>query len=161
MKKIIVSLLFASFSAFAFAQSHTEEVDLLQAAYGIEKKEIVKQFVTPSAETADAFWALYDEYEVARKANGKKRIELLNLYAKEYNTLTDEQADEWTLDVIKLATATDKLIVTYYGKIKKVNGAKVATQFYQVENYILTAVRMELMEAIPFVGEPVEIETAD
>ena len=127
----------------------------------MEKKEIVKQFVTPSAETADAFWALYDEYEVARKENGKKRIELLNTYAKEYNNLTDEQAEEWTAEVIKLATATDKLIVTYYHKIKKVTSPKVATQFYQVENYILTAVRMELLDAVPFVGEPVEIETED
>ncbi len=153
MKKITTLLLALTLGFTSFAQSNTEETDLMQAAFGMEKKEVVASFVTPSDVQKDAFWTLYDEYEVARKENGKKRIALLEQYAKEYNTLTDEQAAEWTAEVIKLSAATDKLIVTYYNKIKKATSAKVATQFYQIENYYLTAIRMEILDAVPFVGE--------
>ncbi len=70
-----------------------------------------------------------------------------------YNTMTEEQAELWMNDVIKLSAATDKLIVTYYKKIKKATSPIVATQFYQIEEYILTAIRMEVLEGIPFLGE--------
>lgn len=147
------TLLFVSlvFAVFTYAQTNKEEVDLFQAAFGMEKKAIVANFVKPSDVQKDAFWKLYDEYEIARKENGKKRIELLKQYAVQYKTMTNEQADAWMNQVLKLSAASDKLIVTYYKKIKKATSPIVATQFYQIEGYILTAIRMEILDGIPFV----------
>ena len=53
----------------AFTQSYTEEVDLMQAAFGMAKKDIVSAFVQPSASQSDAFWKLYDEYETATESS--------------------------------------------------------------------------------------------
>jgi len=153
MKKITLLMAALLIAVVTYSQSNKEEVDLFQAAFGMEKKAVVANFVHPTDLQKDAFWMLYDEYEAARKENGKKRIQLLEQYAKEYKTMTDEQADAWTKEVIKLSTATDKLIVTYYNKIKKVTSPIVATQFYQIEGYILTAIRMEVLEGVPFLGE--------
>lgn len=151
MKKYIL-ISFALFMAsFAFSQSSTEEVDLVQAAFGMDKKQVVAEFVSPSDAQKDAFWVLYDEYEGERKELGKQRIELLKQYADQYITMTSEQADTWTTKTINLQKKTDKLIVTYYGKVKKVTDGIVATQFYQIENYILTAIRMQILEEVPFV----------
>jgi len=123
----------------------------MQAAFGMDKKAIVAEFVTPSDAQKDAFWLLYDEYETNRKELGKERIELLQQYAAQYMTLTSEQADAWTKKVIELQKKTDKLIVTYYEKILKVTDGIVATQFYQIEGYILTMIRMEILQEVPFV----------
>lgn len=153
MKKITILMAAMMLAMFTFAQSAKEEVDLVQAAFGMEKKAVVAAFVQTSEIQNDAFWQLYDEYENKRKENGKKRIELLAQYAGQYNTMTEEQADVWMKDVIKLSAATDKLIVTYYKKIKKVTSPIVATQFYQIEEYILTAIRMEVLDGVPFLGE--------
>jgi hypothetical protein len=153
MKKITLLLAVMAISILSYSQSNKEEVDLMQAAFGMEKKAVVANFVHPTDLQKEAFWQLYDEYEVARKENGKKRIELLNQYAMQYNTMTDEQADLWMKDVLKLSAATDKLIVTYYNKIKKVTSPIVATQFYQIEGYIITSIRMEILEGVPFLGE--------
>jgi len=133
-----------------YSQSNKEEVDLVQAAFGMEKKAVVASFVQPTDLQKDAFWQQYDAYEAERKEFGKKRIQLLEQYSKQYNSMTEEQADVWTNEVIKLQTATDKLIATYYNKIKKVTSPIVATQFYQIENYILTGIRMEILEGVPF-----------
>ncbi|MBN2174449.1 MAG: hypothetical protein JW731_09965 [Bacteroidales bacterium] len=153
MKKITILLALVAIAFSSFAQSAKEEVDLMQAAFGMEKKAIVANFITLDESQNEAFWTLYDEYEAERKENGKKRISLLEQYATQYNTMTAEQADAWTAEVIKLSNATDKLIVTYYKKIKKATNAIVATQFYQIEGYILTGIRMEVLEGIPFVQE--------
>jgi hypothetical protein len=153
MKKITLLMAALTIAIVSYSQSNKEETDLFQAAFGMEKKAVVANFVHPTDIQKDAFWKLYDEYEIARKENGKKRIDLLEQYAKTYKTLTNEQADAWTKEVIKLSAATDKLIVTYYNKIKKVTNPIVATQFYQIEGYILTAIRMEILENVPFLGE--------
>jgi hypothetical protein len=96
---------------------------------------------------------LYNEYEVKRKEIGKKRIAVLEEYAEKWENITDEQADEIMKKVLAINLEYDKLIKSYYNKIKKVSGAKVATQFYQVETYILTYIRYTIYESIPFVGE--------
>jgi hypothetical protein len=150
MKKYILIIAALFLASFAYTQSNKEEVDLYQAAFGKEKKAVVADFVKPSPAQKDAFWKLYDEYETQRKDLGKQRIELLKQYANQYQTMTGEQADAWTKKVIELQKKTDGLIVTYYGKVKAISDGLVATQFYQIENYILTAIRAQLLQNIPF-----------
>lgn len=151
MKKYILIVAIAFLTSVAYTQSYTEEVDLMQAAFGMAKKDLVSAFVQPSVSQADAFWALYDEYETARKELGKERIALLEQFAKQYANMTAEQADAFTTSALALQKKTDKLIATYYKKVKGISDALVATQFYQVESYILTGIRMELLSEIPFV----------
>ena len=154
MKKYVLLIAALFLASFAYTQSNKEEVDLLQAAFGMDKKAVVAEFVKPSDAQKDAFWKLYDEYETQRKDLGKQRIELLNQYADQYLTMTSEQADAWTKKVIELQKKTDNLIVTYYTKIKTASDGIVATQFYQIENYILVTIRMQILEAVPFVVKP-------
>jgi hypothetical protein len=150
MKKYIFIIAALFLSSFAYTQSNKEEVDLLQAAFGMDKKSVVADFVQLSDTQKDAFWKLYDEYETQRKDLGKKRIELLKQYAEQYLTMTSEQADAWTKKVMGLQKQTDNLIAIYYNKVKLISNGIVATQFYQIENYILTAIRMQLLQNVPF-----------
>jgi hypothetical protein len=151
MKKYILLIAASLIASFTYAQSNKEEVDLMQAAFGMDKKAAVAEFVKPSPAQKDAFWKLYDEYETQRKELGKQRITLLEQYASQYKTLTSEQADAWTKKVMELQKKTDGLIATYYTKIKGISDGIVATQFYQIENYILLAIRAQVLDAIPFV----------
>jgi len=150
MKKVTLLLSALFLVALVNAQSNKEEVDLMQSSFGMEKKAMVAEFVQVDAAQKDAFWVLYDEYETARKDLGKRRIELLNQYAENYDKLTNEFADTWTKEVLDLGKKTDALIVTYYNKVKKVTNPVVALQFYQIENYILTGIRVTILGEIPF-----------
>jgi hypothetical protein len=150
MKKYLLIATAVFMASFAWSQSNKEEVDLVQAAFGMDKKAVVADFVHPSAAQKDAFWKIYDEYETQRKELGKQRIALLEQYANQYQKMTNEQADAWTKKVISLQQKTDALIVTYYGKVKAASNAVVATQFYQIENFILVAIRSEILQAVPF-----------
>jgi hypothetical protein len=151
MKKYILIVAASLLATFTYAQSNKEEVDLMQAAFGMDKKAVVTEFVTPAASQKDAFWKLYDEYETQRKELGKQRILLLEQYAEQYQTMTGDQADAWTKKAMDLQKKTDGLIATYYGKVRSVTDGVVALQFYQIENYILAGIRAEILDQVPFV----------
>jgi len=138
---------------FSFAQSNKEDIDLIQSIYGKEKKTIVADFIQLEGAQKDAFWKLYDEYEGKRKALGQKRVALLEKYAANYGTMDDVATSNLIKETISLGAETDKLIATYHKKIEKVAGAKPAAQFYQLEVYLLSAIRTTIFENIPFIGE--------
>ena len=150
-KSTLIIALLSIFSTVSFSQTNTEEIDYYQSIFGMEKKQAITEFL--QLEENDPFWSMYDEYEKERKELGKKRIELLTNYANNYLTLTDEKTSELIEQTISIRKKVDKLIVSYYKKVKKGNGAKVAAQFYQLENYILVAIRLTILEDMPFIGE--------
>ena len=122
MRKYILIIAASFLTSFAYSQSNTEEVDIIQAAFGIAKKEIVSAFVQPSDSQSEAFWTLYDQYEAQRKVFGKKRIALLEQYAEQYENMTSEQADAFTTKALALQKKTDKLIASYYKESKEGSG---------------------------------------
>lgn len=152
LSKIMITFSVVFFvSIGAMAQSDSEEIELYQAAFGMGKKEVVSGFL--QLDSSSPFWSIYDQYETERKELGKKRVTLLKTYAEQYGEMNDADLDELMKEVISLQKSTDKLIDTYYNKVKKSVGAKPAAQFYQIEVYILSALRVEIMSNIPFIGE--------
>jgi hypothetical protein len=153
MKKL--TLLLSAFIVLfvANAQSNKEEVEYFQSIFGMEKKAVVEAYVKVDAAQKDAFWKLYDEYETARKELGKTRIDLLTEYANGYDKFNNETAEAWTNKLLKQQASTDKLLVTYYKKVKKATNPVVALQFFQIESYILTMIRVNILNGIPFVQE--------
>lgn len=152
MKKIVLAAVFAVIGVTSFAQTQTE-IELMQTVFGEEKMKVVTEYVQLSPENKGPFMKLYNEYEEKRKELGVTRIALITEYSEIWEGMSDEQAENWMKKVLDLSTKRDKLIRSYYGKIKKATSAKVATQFYQVEGYILTQIRSSIYETIPFVDE--------
>ena len=156
MKKIIsitasILLIAVVFAQTAKAQSAKEEMDFYQSIFGMEKKAVVADFL--DIETDNPFWALYDAYETERKELGKKRVAVLVDYAENYDNLNDEKYDEIIANMISLRKSHDKLSDSYYKKIKKASGSKVAAQFFQLEAYFLSQIRATIMQEIPYIGE--------
>ena len=138
-------------SNISLAQTIQEEVDMYQAVFGMEKKVMMLEFINNEGDTA--FWTLYDAYEVERKLLGQKRLQILENYANNYGVMGDAETDQLMKAIMAQKKSLDKLIDTYYKKIKKSSGSKEAAQFYQLENYILSKIRLKIMDNIPFFDE--------
>ncbi len=153
MKKLILPLflLFAGLSSFA--QSHNDDIQVIQALYGKEKSELIKAYLNLSEADAAKFWPIYEAYEAERKALGKQRIENITKYVDTYGKADDATLDKLTMDNLKINTASDKLLAKYYGKIKKGVNTHTAAKFYQFETYMLLAVRESIWDNIPFIDE--------
>lgn len=153
MKKVLLALVAILASVSINAQDIVqEEIDYIQSVYGMEKKMIVSEFLNLDDATSEAFWGIYDAYEVSRKELGKKRIELLQYIDENNDSLTDEKADSWMKEIIKLRGNSDKLLKSYYNKVKKATNPILAARFFQIETYLRTAQSFAVQDALPVVG---------
>jgi len=152
-KSFLIVTIGILFTGFTHGQSVQEEVDYFQSIFGMGKKAVVAEFINPEGTGMESFWELYDQYEVTRKQMGQSRLELLYAYAKDYGQQNDDELDLMIKDIMKQKKGLDKLIDQYYKKIRKASGSKAAAQFYQIENYILSAIRLFILDEIPFIGE--------
>ena len=153
MKKFILVAIIAVIAFGVKAQSNKEEIDLMQSVYGMQKKELISKHMKIEAGKSDLFWKMYDEYEVARKAIGLKRVKNIELYAEKYENLTGEDADV----LVKASMDIQKSFISLWEKTYK-NMAKsispvTAAQFIQAEMFFESMVRQELSMDIPLIGE--------
>ena len=153
MKLLFKLTLCVLVSVSATAQSHQEEIDFFQSVYGMEKKAIVSEFIDLDGAANDAFWQLYDQYESERKELGKNRFDILTDYVKNYENMSDDKINELAKRSTKQVKGDESLRYKYFNKLKKAAGPKAAAQFYQIEGYFNAAIRMSLLESIPFIGE--------
>ena len=148
IKFLLPYFLFFCFILNLTAQSNQDEIQLMQSLYGMEKRDIVAEFVELSANQENEFWLLYDAYEIKRKEIGKERFKLLSSYVDDYGEVKPQDADNFMKKAIPLRNKSDKLVDSYYKKIKVKTDPIVAMQFYQIENYLTDVIRLELLEEI-------------
>jgi len=153
MRNLILGLVLV-LSATMVAQSTVkEELDIIQGKYGKSKKELVNVYMNLSGEQATAFWKTYDAYEVERKLLGQEKVRLIDDYATNYDKMTDEKANEIAKGSLKNNMDFEKLLSKYYDKAKKDVGAINAAKFIQIEVSLQTAIRSEIQNIIPLIGE--------
>ncbi|TPG34812.1 hypothetical protein [Flavobacterium pectinovorum] len=153
MKKLILMLVFA-LSANAGAQSVIpDDIALIQELYGKSKLEVVKEYLQLSEPQASAFQEVYDKYEMERKELGKKKIQILDEYAKNYAILSESKAIELTEANLKNNLDLEKLLSKTNSKMVKAIGGINAAKFVQLELYLQVTIRAEIQDSIPFIGE--------
>lgn len=102
---------------------------------------------------APAFWAVYDEYETVRLANGRERIKIINDYLESFANLGEAEADALALRSLKNDIELAQLHDTYYKKFKKATSALQAAKFIQIDTYIHNTIRNAMQQELSFVGE--------
>jgi hypothetical protein len=150
MKRLSIAWLLSLAFFTLNAQTSNEEIDYIQAMFGMEKRLAMKDYIVLTDAEAPVFWKNYDAYEITRKELGKERIELLDKFVLEYETMTDAESLEWMKSVILLRKSNEKLIEKYYKKLVKECSPVIAMQFYQIESYILAGIRFQILENVPF-----------
>jgi hypothetical protein len=78
------------------AQSVKNEVQILEASYGIEKKQIIEQAMQLSGREALDFWEIYEDYEDKRRRLGEERLFLIHDYVIAYPSLSDTDVSQIT-----------------------------------------------------------------
>ena len=155
MKKIF--LLAAGLFMLAFqpilSQTIDEEITLVQEAFGKNKKAIIEASMDLPEVMAPAFWAVYEEYETARLANGRERIKIINDYLESFGNLGEAEADALALRSLKNDVELAKLHSAYYKKFKKATSALQAAKFIQIDTYIHNTIRNAMQQELPFIGE--------
>ena len=151
--KILLITLLSFFGVTSFAQTSDAEAEAMINLLGVQKKEAIAQLVKVSGKDSVAFWKIYDEYQQANKKNNVGRLKLYEKTALSYNNMTATRADSLANQYFVNRVEQEKMLETYYKKVKTATNAVIAFQFYQAEVYLLTQLRAQIMMQIPTYGQ--------
>jgi hypothetical protein len=151
--RILFAFAFTILALGLHAQDAKDELQMIKQLFGTDKDLIVHEFVRVEGANKEKFEKLYQEFEKVRREVGQQKFSVLNNYVKSYNTLPETELDNIMKEIIKLNAEQDKLLATYYKKVKKQCGIAVAAQFYQIEWYLLSEIRTAILENIPVISE--------
>ncbi len=153
MKKTVFILILSWYGHTTFAQAANDDLAVIQAVFGREKKAVVEQYMQPDSNQSGAFWQLYGAYESNRRELSRERLVILNDYAKAYNQLDDKTALSLANRTIANDMAYDKFHKRFLKKFTKIIGGKNAVKFFQLERYFQSAVRSSILDEVPFIDE--------
>jgi hypothetical protein len=80
-----------------------------------------------------------------------QRIALIKDFAKNYENLSDEKADELWNGVLSYQLQLLKLKKSYYKKFKKIISPGDAARYFQIENKIEALINASLAAEIPLI----------
>jgi hypothetical protein len=117
------------------------------------RRDIVELAMDLTPEQKDPFWSIYNEYEKERGPLTERTLRLVQDYTANFTTHTNDQL----LKFMKEARDTNKkqidLRYKYAEQMAKKVDPKIGVRFYEIDDYITTAARLDVLDNIPFVGE--------
>jgi len=126
-----------------------EHMQLVKDKIKADKKLFIAENMQLTEKEAGAFWPVYESFQKDLAEHNKKFKSLIDDYAKDYDTMTDEQAYTLINTYLGLETGWAYLIKAYIPKLKKALGMKKAIRYLQLENKINTLHRFDLAVNIP------------
>ena len=149
MKKLLFVLVFVLVNTVAYAQE--AYIELLRSDVKTRKVAIITKVMQFTDEEANAFWPVHREYEFELTKLGDGKLELIKDYAQNYETMTDEKAEELIKGVFKLEGKRTKLKKKYFKKFDKVLPSKTVAKFFQLENQILLLIDLQIASQLPLI----------
>ncbi len=151
MKSLLSFVIVAVISITAYAQVDNDYLEIARDVLNTEKKATIADVMQLTEEESLPFWEMYNEYQGKLYLVQNKRIAIIKDFAENYETLTDEKADELWLGSQAYVAEIHKLKKTYYKKFKKILPAGKAARFFQTENKIETMINANLALEIPLI----------
>jgi hypothetical protein len=128
-------------------------IDLLRKDVRQEKAEIMGAVMVLSAEDATKFWPIYSEYDAELTKLNDQRVENIKEYARVYNEMTDEKADDLIQKSLTYQRQRSELLAKTYDRIKQATGAITAARFAQVEHQLLLIIDLQIASSLPVIGQ--------
>jgi hypothetical protein len=126
-------------------------VELLRADVKVKKTEILTELMQLNDDQAEKFWPIYREYDLELQGLNDRKLAGIQYYAKNYQSMTDEKADELATGALELENKRNELKKKYYEKIREQLGGIIAARFLQIENQLLMVIDLQIASSLPIV----------
>jgi len=161
-KTAIVATMFVGISLLsgskAFAQdtaaqaaSTDEDIKLLRKDLRSLKKQIIALNMDLSESEAVQFWPIYDRYTSELTAITDSKYALLNDYARNYDSLTAEQAERYIKGRADVEESTTKLRLKYFPIFGKILSGQATARFFQIDWRLGLIMDLQLMSQTPLI----------
>jgi hypothetical protein len=128
-----------------------QDVELMRKDIRSEKKQLVAQNLDLTPAEATKFWPIYDQYTAEAAKINDKKIAVIEEYAANQKTLTDERALVLVKQWQDADIAATQLLEKYIPIMAAVIGGKKAARFGQVDKRISLIVDLQIASDMPLV----------
>jgi hypothetical protein len=132
-----------------FGMNSYEEA--LRADLRAKHAEVIGKAMRLSGKEAEAFWAIFGDYQKDLKKLYDERMNLLKDYYRTYDNLTAEKAYELAERVLDYEAGRVKLKRHYFKKFSKALSPQTALKFFQMESQIQALVDLQIASELPLV----------
>jgi hypothetical protein len=153
MKKLfLLAFLFSLVNVFA--QDADSYIEILKSEIKTDKKAIITETMQFTEQQSAAFWPIYNEFEYELEKLSNKRIANIKDFAANYDSLTNEKADELIKASFSFLDDRFDLNHKYYKKFAEVLTPIVAAKYMQLENQIQLILDLSIAENLPLAKTP-------
>lgn len=126
-------------------------IQLLRTDLNAQKRQIVNETMQLDNKQARIFWPIYNDYESDLNKLADEKLEIIQEYAANFMTMTNEKADELAQRVMALDDQKIALRRKYYELMKKSLPAILVVRFFQVEDQIQLLVDLKIASNLPII----------
>ena len=130
-----------------------QDMNLLRKDLRSKRKQLIAANLKLTDTEAAKFWPVYDQYVTELIAINDKKFAVIQGYADNWGTLTDEQSLSFIQQWTDLDIAATQLRQKYVPIVSKVlNGKKTAT-FMQLDRRIAMMIELQVASQMPLVQD--------
>ena len=128
-----------------------DNMQLVREKIKTDKKLFIAENMTLMESEAKVFWPVYEDYQKELGKLVDKTVKLIDNYAANYQTMTEEAAKGLIDGYLAIETERVTLMKSFLPKFRKVLPEKKVARYYQLENKIDAVVNFGLAKQIPLV----------
>ncbi len=153
----VIRSLAAALIAFAVSGAIVAQeaaVDLLAQAteqYSRERKRLIADNLQLTAQEAEQFWPLYDQFEKDLLVLTEKRRAIIATFGENYDEMTDAMAREILDERVQLEEDRAHIRKKYLPKFERILPIKKLARYYQIESKISASVDAGIAEELPLI----------
>jgi len=154
MKKILIA--FAALAAFGAAEvtlaqatNAKDDMELLVSQIQTDKRAVVLAAMQMTDAEVRDFTPIYDKYQADMKVQFESAIEMLNKFAANYGSMTDDAAKDIMKDWFKLRDQRNDIMKKYAKEMGRALPPTKVLQWVQIENKLNTLLDMQAASVIP------------
>jgi hypothetical protein len=154
MKRILITLAgLAAFGATVPSTAQTtnakDDVELLISQIQTDKRAIVLRTLDLNDAQVAAFTPIYDAYQAEMKALMERGSAVLDKFAANFGSMTDDAAKEILKEALKIRDDRNATMRKYAKKLERGLPAVKVLQWVQIENKLNTLLDVQAASVIP------------
>lgn len=153
--QIITLLLIGAISSICYSQKNElgNDFEIKRSKLEVNRTEHIAKNLTISDELATIFWPLHQEYRDAVKGITEKTLDMIKLYASDYNQdmVSNKKAMHLMTEFLELDRQRIELKALYMKKFTVKLPAKLVWRYFHISNNLDTMVRYSYISQIPIV----------
>ena len=123
------------------------DIKLLREDIRSERKRLVAANLPLTPKEATEFWPIYDQYSAEFSKIGDANVALIKEYAQSYETMTDDQANDFMKRSAAISTSSSALLMKYVPIFGKVISPKKTARWYQIDRRLNFLVNLQSAKA--------------